>query len=90
MQRLASTEVFGWKPSMVVNGSHPDAGQRDPSRRCGCTPGNRLEDWTGIAVLLQPRHFMYAVYAYIILHWGVFGGQCRHISHTWSIWVILL
>ena len=23
---------------------------------------------------------------YIYLHWGGFGGQCRHIWHTWSVW----
>ena len=22
------------------------------------------------------------------LHWGGFGGQCRHIWHTWSVWAI--
>ena len=24
---------------------------------------------------------------YIYLHWGGLGGQCRHIWHTWSVWV---
>ena len=24
---------------------------------------------------------------HICLHWGGFGGQCRHICHTWSVWV---
>ena len=23
---------------------------------------------------------------HISLHWGGFGGQCRHICHTWSVW----
>ena len=24
---------------------------------------------------------------HVCLHWGGFGGQCRHIWHTWSVWV---
>ena len=26
---------------------------------------------------------------HICLHWGGFGGQCRHIWHTWSVWVFV-
>ena len=25
--------------------------------------------------------------SHICLHWGGLGGQCRHIWHTWSVWV---
>ena len=25
---------------------------------------------------------------HIRLHWGGFEGQCRHIWHTWSVWVM--
>ena len=32
-----------------------------------------------------PRRSMYALYAYIGV---VLGGQCRHIRHTWSVWVL--
>ena len=24
------------------------------------------------------------------ISWGGFGGQCRHIYHTWSVWVLFL
>ena len=25
--------------------------------------------------------------SYMPISWGGFGGQCRHIWHTWSVWV---
>ena len=27
---------------------------------------------------------------HICLHWGGLRGQCRHIWHTWSVWVVHL
>ena len=32
------------------------------------------------------RHSMYAIHCHTCLHWGGFGGQCRHIWYTWSVW----
>ena len=40
----------------------------------------RAQGFLGLQI--NPKHSMYAIYAYI----GVVGGQCRHIWHTWSVW----
>ena len=34
----------------------------------------------------SPRHSMGL--PYMPISWGGFGGQCRYIWHTWSVWVI--
>ena len=26
---------------------------------------------------------------YMPISWGVLGGQCRHIWHTWSVWEMI-
>ena len=41
-----------------------------------------------LLLLLYPKHSMGL--PYICLHWGGFGGQCRHIRHTWSVWVCVI
>lgn len=28
------------------------------------------------------------MFTYIYIYWGGFGGQCRHIFHTLSVWVL--
>ena len=37
-----------------------------------------------LTILTQTLHVCH-IYAYIILHGGGLGGQCRHIWHTWSV-----
>ena len=45
-----------------------------------------LKERKGTLAPTYPRHSMGL--AYLPISWGGFGGQCRHIWHTWSVWVL--
>ena len=52
-----------------------------------CSPMDSLMRMTCMqdSPMYIPRHSMYGIFTYIGV---VFGGQCRHIWHTWSVWDI--
>ena len=53
----------------------------------GSPVGDLWSDWNGSDVYLStyPRHSMYGIFTYILVH---FYGKCRSICHTLSIWAI--
>ena len=48
--------------------------QESEMQRLGPKPWKVIYFWNS-----KPIHSMYAIYS-------GFGGQCRHIWHTWSVW----
>ena len=44
-----------------------------------------LREAKTVTAMSLPRHSMGL--PYMPISWGGFGGQCRHIWHTWSVWV---
>ena len=55
---------------------------------CACLKAFIRDELT-IHMVSYPRHSIYPIYIYIYAYIRVgLGGQCRHIWHTWSVWVL--
>ena len=62
---------------------------RTVGARCGTDPSVILRQQSLAKRQLGAHHPDTPWDCHICLHWGGFGGQCRHILHTWSVWVIV-